>query len=243
MIGLLLNYNTWVPLHIQLKEQIEKRIIEGHYKDRIPSERELIEEYRISRSTVREAIGQLVREGILERRPGKGTFVIKKSIEDWLGNLSSTAETIQNMNMRPGTRLIDCEIIELNDYLKSVTGLKEAFYFKRVRYANDIPLGIERSYYPTDLGIKLSKYDLNKESFYDLLENKLGVQTLEAIEIIKARKISKEDAALLNIPLGSVIIIAERKITDINGNFVEFEDACYRADMYSFKIKLSRKKY
>src|SRR5690606_8673679 len=100
--------------------------------------------------------------------------------------------------------------------------------------ANKIPIGIERHYYPIHIGKELIKYDLNKEAFYDLLEREVGVKTFAAEQIIKSSKVLKEDASLLGVSSTFSMLNAERKITDINNNFIEFEDAYYRSDMYSF---------
>ncbi|WP_205599187.1 GntR family transcriptional regulator [Oceanobacillus halotolerans] len=235
-----LNYTNSVPLHLQLKNELEQKIYEGIYIGKIPSERELMDEYYVSRSTVRQSIDQLVREGVLEKKRGKGTFVALKPIDDWLGSLSSTTETIERMGMDPGARLIESKIVTLSNHLREITGLAEAYYIKRVRYANHIPIGIETNYYPVEIGLKLANYDLNKESLYELLERQLDVNTYAADQIIKSAHLTKEDGALLNIPIRSSMLNAERKLVDVNGDFVEFENAYYRSDMYSFKIKLSR---
>lgn len=236
-----LDYTNSIPLHVQLKEELEKKIYSGQYIEKIPSERELMDEYYVSRSTVRQSINQLVREGILIKKPGKGTFIALKPINDWLGSLSSTSEIVERMGMKPGAKLIKSEIKTVNKELSEKIGISKIYHFKRVRYANNIPIGIERHYYPIHLGEKLANFDLNKEAFYDLLEKELGVNTFECEQIIKAGKINRNDANLLNIDPESSILIAERKITDINHQFVEFELAYYRSDMYSFKINLSRK--
>lgn len=236
-----LDYNNSIPLYIQLKKEIEEKIIRGKFKDRIPSEREIMDEYYVSRSTVRQAIDELVKEGILEKRPGKGTFVSRKHINDWLGSLSSTTETIQRMGMEPGAALVETKIVSLSEQLQDITGLNEAYFIKRIRYANNIPIGIESHYYPISLGKKIIGFDLNKVTLYDLLENHFGIHTLQADQVIRADKVSEEDAKLLRIDTDDSILIADRKLLDIEGNFVEFEHARYRADMYSFRIKLSRK--
>jgi len=236
-----LNYTNSIPLHIQLKQEMEAKIFRGEYTGKIPSERELIAEYYVSRSTVRQAVSQLVREGVLQKKPGRGTFIALKSINDWLGNLSSTSETVERMGMVPGAKLVKSEIVSLHDSLRDITGIDQAYHFMRIRYADHIPIGIERHYYPVELGKKLIGYDLNKEAFYDLLEHELGVNAFEADQVIKAGKPSNSDAKLLEIPLNSSILNTERFISDVKGDFVEFESAFYRSDMYSFKINLSRK--
>lgn len=236
-----LNYTNSIPLHVQLQAEIEEKIFQEVYMQKIPSERELMDEYYVSRSTVRQAVSQLVQDGVLEKRPGKGTFVAIKPISDWLGNLSTTAETVERMGMTSHIKLVKSEIIRLNGTLQEMTGLEEAYHFIRLRYANHIPIGIERHYYPVALGEELMKFDLNKESFYNLLERELGIKAIDADQNIKADTPSKEDATLLDIPTSTSVLHTERLISDINENFIEFENAYYRSDMYSFKIKLSRK--
>src|SRR5699024_9478240 len=156
-----LDPNNAIPLHIQLKELIETRITKGVFSEQIPSERKVMEKYNVSRSTVREAINLLVREGILEKRNVKGTFVSLKPIHDWLGNLTSTTETIRQMGMKPGAKLITHYPTTPTPYIQERTGFKTAYFIKRIRYADDIPIGIERHYYPVTIGEQLIKYDLD----------------------------------------------------------------------------------
>ncbi|WP_386061416.1 GntR family transcriptional regulator [Thalassobacillus hwangdonensis] len=235
-----LNYTDSVPLHIQLKQIIQQYIVEGIYEEKIPSERAFIDEYHVSRSTVREAINLLVREGIVEKRHGKGTYITLKPIDDWLGNLSSTSETIERMGMKPGAKLIHSEIVQLNERMQRITGLKEAYHFIRVRYADRTPIGVEYHYYPTDIGRKLSTYDLNEVTLYDVIELELGIKMFEADQVIRSGMVPEEVAKLLDISDRTCILITERKLTDVNEEFVELEQAFYRSDMYAFKIKSSR---
>lgn len=236
-----LDYNNSIPLYLQLKEKLEQNIKNGTYGPKIPSEREIMDEFYVSRSTVRQAVAELVSNGILVRRPGRGTFIALKPIDDWLGNLSSTTETIERMGMQSGAKLLHSEILDLSPELQEETGLDKAFHFKRLRYANHTPMGIENHYYPIPLGEKINTYDLNKVTLYDLLETKLGIHTFEAEQVIKAGTVSKEDASLLDIKRNSSMLFTDRKLVDINGQFVELERALYRSDMYSFKVKLSRR--
>lgn len=164
MILMTLDYTNSIPLYIQLKTKIEQKILEGVYTGKIPSEREFIDEYYVSRSTVRQAIDALTREGTLEKKPGRGTFVALKPINDWLGSLSSTSETIRRMGMDPGATLIKAAVVLLTDLLQQSTGLTQAVHIKRIRYADNIPIGVENNYYPVELGESIMTYDLNKIS-------------------------------------------------------------------------------
>ncbi|MFA1821419.1 GntR family transcriptional regulator [Virgibacillus oceani] len=236
-----LDYNSFIPLHIQLKEEIEKQIRKGFYKGQIPSERQLMEEFHTSRSTVREAINLLVMEGILEKKHGKGTFVSLRPVDDWLGHLSSTTETIRNLGMKPGAKLIDHYVTVPPAYVQKVSRFEKAYFIRRVRYADNIALGIERHYYPVKIGERLVKYNLDDATLYDLVENELGIQFADARQVISSGALLEEDRDYLQVPEKSGAIIAERIIKDVFGNVIEYEEAYYRSDMYQFTINLSRK--
>lgn len=236
-----LDINSFTPLHVQLKEKIENKIRQGIFKEQIPSERQFMEKYQISRSTVREAINLLVMEGVLEKRHGKGTFVSLRPIDDWLGHLSSTTETIRDLGMEPGAKLIDHYIIEPPANVQEVTGFETAYFIRRLRFADNIPFGIERHYYPMSIGEALVKYNLDNTTLYDLLENELGIQFANAKQVISSGELLEEDKRYLQIPEKSGTLIAERTIRDDSGKVIEFEKAYYRSDMYQFTINLSRK--
>lgn len=236
-----LNYDNAIPLHVQLKTIIEKQIAGGELTKQIPTERNFMEYYHVSRSTVREAINLLVREGVLEKRHGSGTFVSIKPIHQWLGNLTSTTEMIRQMGMKPGAALIDHYKMIPETYIQDKAGFKEAFFIKRVRYADELPIGVECHYYSIDIGEAIAKYDLNDTTLYEIEENEMGILFAEASQVIGSGIIPDEEAAHLNIPKMSHVLVAERIIKDQEGSTVEFEKAYYRSDMYNFQISLSRK--
>src|SRR5699024_6608471 len=124
-----------------------------------------MDEYYISRSTVSQAIDALICEGTFVKKPGKGTFVAIRHINDWLWSMSSTTETIENMDIdRPGARLIKTQVLTLPVYLQRITGIKEAVHIKRVGYADNIPIGVENNYNHVGIGEKIKQYNLNKVS-------------------------------------------------------------------------------
>ncbi|HLS60257.1 MAG TPA: GntR family transcriptional regulator [Virgibacillus sp.] len=236
-----LDPKSYLSLHLQLKNEIERKIIARDYVDQIPSERELMETYDTSRSTVRKAIGILVREGVLEKRHGKGTYISIKPIHNWLGHLSSTTETIQNLGMKPGAELISYKRMKPSAHIQHITGLEEVFFIKRIRYADRIPVGVECHYYPLKIGEALMAYDLDKVTLYDLVENDLGIQFIEAEQKISSGPIPTGFGKYLNIEENTNVLKADRIIKGQAGEVIEFEQAFYRSDIYSFEINLSRK--
>ncbi|WP_257351641.1 GntR family transcriptional regulator [Pseudalkalibacillus decolorationis] len=230
-----------IPLHIQLKNKIQKLIIEGSFNEKIPSERELMDIYKVSRSTVREAVSHLVHEGVLEKVHGKGTFISVKPIHDWLGNLSSTTDTIRKMGMKPDAKLVTHGIVKPSQDIIDATGFDEAYFIKRIRYANDKPLAIELQYYPVEIGMKLAQFDIGKGTLYDLLEQKLHIKLADAEQIITSSYLSEEDAELLGLTESINVLNTERLLFDQDEKLIEYYIAYFRADMYSFRINLSKK--
>lgn len=232
-----LDIKSPIPLHVQLKDILENQILQGHYKDKIPSERELMDMYSISRSTVREAVSTLVHEGILEKRHGKGTFVSMKPVQEWL-KMTGFSEVIKEM----GIKLLDVQVVPTPENLENVSGFDDqATFIKRLRYKGNVPIAIENHYYPLEIGQKLSDYDLNEIVLYDVLEGDLGIHFWDAEQIITCTNPSKEDAEHLGIPDSMCLLVTERMISDPDGNLVEYYKGLFRSDMYSFVMKMTRK--
>lgn len=231
-----LDINNPIPLHVQLKNILESQIMEGYYKDKIPSERELMDMYSVSRSTIREAVSALVREGILEKRHGKGTFVSIKPVKEML-KMAGFTETIKNMEIK----LLEQGVVLAPENINNVNGFTdECYYIKRLRLKDGVPIAIEKQYYPLELGQKLSEYDLNKILLYDTLEKDLSIIFWEAEQIITCGHPIENDAADLGVSESTCLLINERMIWDPEGNMVEYYKGFFRSDMYSFVMKMSR---
>ncbi len=240
-----LNTCSPIPLHFQLMNQLREEILKGELTERIPSERELMDRFSVSRSTVRQAISQLVLEGVLEKRHGKGTFVYHRPVEEWLGNISTYKKIINDMQMTPGTRLISSRVehlqnIRSNSFDLGIFKQDKLYAIDRLQLANQIPIAIEKQYYPMEIGTKLAEYDLNEAVIYDLLELTLGINLWEAEQVVTSKIPTKEDANYLHIPQTASVLVTERVTYDTNNNLVEYLQGMFRADMYAFRIKLAR---
>jgi GntR family transcriptional regulator len=236
-----LDFNGSVPLHVQVKEILTEEIVNGNYKDKIQSEPELMERFSISRTTVREAISILVNEGFLEKKHGKGTFISIKPLQEWLGQLRSFHETVKNMGMTPSYRLLDKGPEKLPENLSDLFNSQEIYLIVRLLCANDVPVAIEKQYYPVEIGYQLGNYDLNKAVLYDLLESDFNIALAEAKQMITGDLPTKDESDILGISKSRVVLRVERLIFDTNDKPVEYLKGCFRSDMYSFRIKMLRK--
>ncbi|ABO51262.1 transcriptional regulator, GntR family [Desulforamulus reducens MI-1] len=232
------NHNP-LPLHIQLKEILLKEIRQEVYEEKIPSERELMDKYSVSRTTVREAVTALVHEGVLEKIHGKGTFINRShSVNEWLGYLSSFTETIERMGMESGAHLLYQGTGSRMEIAETL-GVEEYYCIKRLRFADNEPIAIERHYYPLEIGFILKKYDLNQITLYEKLELE-GIVLQDAEQRISAENPSANDAKLLRISENTCTLVAQRLITDPLGKPIEYYHSIYQADKYVFSLKMSR---
>lgn len=234
-----LDFYSPVPLHAQLKEILKIEIEKRSFVDKIPSERELMDRFSVSRTTVREAVSALVHDGFLEKVHGKGTFITSHKVNEWLGNIKSFTENIKDMGMEPGIKSL-YHGIKANPRIKEILQLEKYYLIKRLRFADNEPIAIERTYYPVEIGLKLAEHNLNQVTLYSLLES-IGVILHEADQKIIVAMPSEEDAKLLEISPTTSVLAAERLTLDPKGNLVEYYYTVFRADKYAFCIKMLKK--
>lgn len=237
----LLNTENPIPLHIQLKHLIQSEIQAGKYQEKIPSERELMQRFNVSRSTVRESINRLVHDQVLEKVHGKGTYIKSKvTVHEWLHALHSFTETVRNMGMLPSAQLLYMKDSSENDKVKEILSEEQVFTFARLRMADQLPIAIERHFYGNKLWQQLKNFDLNSSTIYDLLEKDLNIALVEAQQTIRCVQISDEDAVHLNVSKKINVLCVERIITGLLGEPIEYYISIFHPDLYELKLKTKR---
>jgi len=240
-----LKFDTAIPLYYQLKEVVRQQIGEGIWRvgDLIPTEQQLQERYGISRSTVRQAINELVNEGYLVKKQGKGTFVsaMRKLSED-LPRLHSFTEEMLAKGLKPGAKVISVKEILSSKKVAQALHLKEeeekVIRIERLRSANEEVICILTSYLPSSLRMKLE--DDFTGSLYDLLETKYKIPIIKGEQSIEASVANKYEAKLLRVKHGFPVLCMIR-VTYTRGNKpIELVEGIYRADRYKYSITLER---
>jgi len=205
-----------VPLYIQLKEEIMKKIKEGVYEvdGQIPTEKEFMELYDLGRATVRDALGRLVNEGYLYKKKGIGTFVGRK--EPSLGfeplislSYSLKLRGIAAKNIVEEKRKITPE----KDLLKKMKwkNKRECLYLKRLRFAEDIPLAIEESYFEQLEDVVLKDFDLQESLVKIMLEDlKITIDKVE--QVVIPRRPTEVEQLALKIDSNMLVLEMERWI-------------------------------
>ena len=123
-----MNPNSIVPLYEQVAEFLKRDIENGVYNatGKIPTEAELAEQYKVSRITIRKAMDNLVGDGLVEKKQGKGTFIRRQKFAKDIKNLQSFSEMCRHMNMKPGGQMLENKLIPADDKIQKQLNLERS---------------------------------------------------------------------------------------------------------------------
>ncbi len=234
-----LDESSALPLYQQLQRALRQAIETRHIgpDDALPPERDIAEDFHISRITVRKAIDGLVSEGLLVRRQGAGTFVCSR-VEKNFSKLTSFSEDMQARGRAPRSvwlRKSEGSVTpEEALTLRSSPGTP-VFRFHRIRFADDAPMSIE---YATVLASCLPSLDAVESSLYEALE-RAGSRPARALQRLRAVLFTAEQAKLLQIRERDAGLLVERVGFLKDGQAVEFTQSYFRGDIYDFVAELS----
>ena len=232
-----------VQLHYQLTNALRNDIQNGEWNigDLFPADREIMEHHNVSATTVRRAVRQLVNEGWLERKPGKGTFIVKEPIREDLVQLTGFFEEMYNQGMNPSADILFKGIVKVDsDLIKQHKALskfneKELVLLEKLHKVNNQPLFYVQSYWLRELGEKFLSYDLTFRGAYDIAAKDLKILLTKADEVISAGWASKKEAEVLGVKTGFPVLILKR-IIFAGDRMVEFSNNVCRADRYQYHI-------
>jgi GntR family transcriptional regulator len=229
------------PLYLQLKRWIEDAVSRGTIRpgDALPSERDLAVKVDVSRVTVRKAVQQLVRDGVLIQRHGSGTYVAPQShrVEQSLSQLTSFTDDMARRGMAATAIWLDRGLYLPSPEETVTLGLssgEQVARVSRLRRANDVPLAIERASLSARI---LPEPQAIQSSLYAHLE-KSGNRPVRAIQRLRAANLGDEDAKLLDVPTGAASLNIERISYLASGRVIEFTRSVYRGDTYDFVAEL-----
>ena len=229
------------PLYLQLKRSIEEAVNAGVIGpgDALPSERDIAVKADVSRVTVRKAVRDLVRRGVLVQRHGSGTFVAPRPrrVEQSLSALTSFTEDMARRGMTVRSTWLDRGLYPPSPDEMMKLGLaagEKVARLSRLRAGNGMPLAIERAALSASV---LPDPDGIGASLYAALE-KTGNRPVRAVQRISAASLGEADARLLDVPAGSPGLHIERISYLATGKVVEFTRSLYRGDAYDFVAEM-----
>lgn len=236
-----LDKNSPIPAYFQLKNIILKKIQSGEYAvgSLIPSERDLGESFGISRMTVRQALNQLVQEGVLNREKGRGTFVSRSKLEQ--KNIMSFSEAVRRKGLAPSANVLHFGLEDAAEEVLDALGLKggeKVYVLRRLRLAGGVPVGIEEDFLPQRYCPGFEKLDLTG-SLYRLIKEQYDYAVHYMDNVIEASRPTREEKELLGMGGGVVPVI---RVTGVNftasGMRLFFERAVYRSDEYKCSMRI-----
>src|SRR5207245_5716097 len=202
--------------------------------DAIPSERQLSQDMRVSRLTIRAALDELVRDGYLDRRHGSGTYVTEPKIAQPL-TLTSFSEDMRRRGMTAGSRTLELITTLAGARLAHRLGVSpetRVIRVKRLRLADSIPMAMEVLHVPEALVPGLTRADFEDHSFYELLAERYGITIASGTQAIEPTVTSQEESEVLGVPLHTPAFLFERTTVTESGRIVEFVRSIYRGDRY-----------
>lgn len=234
-----------VPLYTQIKEAIRSKIIDGTYvaHQRLPSESEMISAFGVSRITVRQAMNDLQKEGLLFKVHGKGTFVALPNVSQELTHLQGFGEAMRLQGHETFSEVFGLGTVTGSANACAKLGLnagEQVTEIRRVRYLNREPVSIDYSWLRRDIGSRLTEQNLRDKDLFSLLENELG-QPLHSAEVeIDATSATAEIAQRLRVAANSPILRLERLTFAGPAKPLVFEYLHYRAESFKYKLKILR---
>lgn len=234
-----------LPLYTQIKEILRAKILDGSYAEheRLPSESEMIKAFGVSRITVRQAINDLQKEGLLFKIHGKGTFVAKPNVTQELTHLQGFGEAMQELGHETHSQVLKLHLIKGTALICSKLGQDEVadvMEIRRIRYLNRQPISVDYSYLEKDIGLRLSRSALRERDLFSMLENELGHRLHSAEVEIDATSAPAEIAPHLKVEPGSPILRIERLTYARLEKPLVFEYLHYPAESFKYKLKVTR---
>lgn len=229
------------PLYIKIHNQVKRDIEAGVWQvgARIPSERELSEQFHVSRMTLRQALQTLVEEGILERRVGAGTFVARRKVQERMSGTTSFTEIMRSQGKFPSSKTIsyrqvnpslsEQERLQISDGVRVVR-------MERIRLADDIPICFEVATIPADLIKNFSRAEVT-HSFYATLVGKGGYHIGKANQTISATSASERIAEYLHLKRGEALLRVRQVSYLQDGRPFEYVRTQYAADRFEFYLE------
>jgi GntR family transcriptional regulator len=234
-----------VPLYHQVKTSILSRIETGQWRpgDRLPSEDELADRFKVSKITVRQALRELAQLGHIRREQGRGTFVQRPPLVEGPRQLTSFSEEMRRQGVHASSAVLEQGTVPASADVASTLGIAEdepVFRLRRLRLADGDPMGVQTAYIPARLVAGIDDIDFASSSLYDVLNGHYSLVPASAHETHFAFAVGGDDAALLGITEGTPVMGTELVARLADGRCLEYVRSVMRADRYKIVLDLVR---
>lgn len=226
---------SFVPLWAQVHKDVESRIHGGEFDTEFPTEMDLVEQYKVSRHTIRQALRELRQTGMIDSGRGRSPRVTRNSeVTQPQGALYSLFASVEAQGHRQTSTVRFLEA-QANETAASMLGLPESaplIFLERVRFANDVPLAMDRAWLPARLAAPLLEADFTETSLYHELDARCGIRLTSGRERIRAVLPTDKESELLQID-GETAVLGIERFGEHNGQTIEWRQTVVRGDRFS----------
>lgn len=236
-----------LPLYQQIKETLRSAILDGQYPphSRMPSESELQAMFEVSRITIRQALGDLQKEGLIFKVHGKGSFVSQPKAVQNITSLQGFAEAMSGDGNEIVNRVVSVAFVSASAEVADKLGLEEGATvaeIHRVRLLNRAPTSYEITFLPEFLGKKLARADLAARDIFLILENDCGIALGSADLSISAIAAHAPVAKALEIKRNVPVLRVQRLTHDSDGRPIDFEYLYLKGDAVQYQLRVERRR-
>ena len=231
------------PLHAAITSRVESSIRSGAWPagSRLPAERDLGRTFGVSRATVRQALAELARRGLIRRQQGSGTFVAPAPVATDITGSFSISAALKARGVRLITRLLASGVVEAERPVAQDLGIlpgTPVVRIERLRTVESEPLILEVAHLPAGLFPNLEAVDATTRSLYDILGEVYGRTVAAATETIEPVILTTREADLLGVAPNTPALLIRRVTFDQEGTRVESSQALLRGDRSRFLLEL-----
>jgi GntR family transcriptional regulator len=243
-----IDFGSPIPYYAQLIQLLKSKIDRGDWPagSQLPGEPELCNLYRISRTVVRQALGEMEQQNLIIRRKGKGTFVAEPKVSESLAQkLTGFYSDMVERGYRVATEVLRHRVAPANDKIADYLRLPPRtpiIDIHRLRFVNDEPIQLVTSYLPYAMAPRLMEVDLAHRSLYDVLENECGLWIARGRRYIEAVAANETEARLLQVERGAPLIMLDSVSYLDDGCPLEYYHAVHRGDRSRFEVELVRER-
>jgi GntR family transcriptional regulator len=234
-----------IPLYFQLEQIIKSKILTGGFSpgDKIPTETDFCETYQVSKITVRQAILNLVNEGLLVRKQGKGTFTKEQARENtstfkFCGNIDDFINDGLKMKKVKPLDIIRTRSSSKVAKVLNIDEGEDVVQIRRTRNFNNVPVSYIKNYLPLEIGKKIRRGDLLAYSMLQILRDKLRIPISNGIQYIDAIVADYDVSSALSVKIFSPVLYSELIVFTKDKKPVEFAQHFFRPDQFRYTIEL-----
>ncbi len=226
------------PKWREISEELRRRLADGEFDERFPTDRELVAEYEVSRHTVREAVRSLTDEGLVTRRRGRGSYRTPRSFSQPTGALYSLFQSVEESGAIQTSVVISQEATQ-NERAAKMLDLpidSDLFYLERTRLADGLPLALDHVWLQLALAAPLMEANFSRTALYEELHARCGIVPERGVEQSRPITLDRDSALRLGLSPGDAAFEIDRRTTS-GGRPLEWRVSIVRGDRFAFRAE------